>query len=104
MASRSRSPTACRQRAKWLARDRLVVYCFTTTNTLQQGKLQDKFELGDRDKVEKAVKETLDWLEQAQRAEVPNNQAAYEAKQKELEGVVNPIMMNVIIKLPYRRW
>ena len=60
-------------------------------NTLQEEKLQDKFEGDDKDKIEKAVQETLDWLDKNQMAEKDE----FEAKQKELEGVVNPIMMKV---------
>jgi len=60
-------------------------------NTLQEEKLQDKFEGDDKDKIEKAVQETLDWLDKNQLAEKDE----FEAKQKELEGVVNPIMMKV---------
>merc|ERR1719215_1695985 len=60
-------------------------------NTLQEEKLQDKFEGDDKDKIEKAVQETLDWLDKNQLPEKDE----FEAKQKELEGVVNPIMMKV---------
>merc|ERR1711959_247661 len=66
-------------------------YCFTMRNTLQEEKLKDKFEGDDKDKIEKAVQETLDWLDKNQLAEKDE----FEAKQKELEGVVNPIMMKV---------
>ena len=54
-------------------------------------KLKDKFEGDDKDKIEKAVQEALDWLDKNQLAEKDE----FEAKQKELEGVVNPIMMKV---------
>merc|ERR1711939_72492 len=64
-------------------------YCFTMRNTLQEEKLKDKFESGDKDKIEVAVKDALDWLDKNQLAEKDE----FEAKQKELEGVVNPIMM-----------
>merc|ERR1711878_38629 len=60
-------------------------------NTLQEEKLKDKFEGDDKDKIEKAVQEALDWLDKNQLAEKDE----FEAKQKELEGVVNPIMMKV---------
>merc|ERR1711957_779642 len=66
-------------------------YCFTMRNTLSEEKLKDKFEGDDKDKIEKAVQETLDWLDKNQLAEKDE----FEAKQKELEGVVNPIMMKV---------
>merc|ERR1712039_174542 len=51
------------------AKNGLENYCFTMRNTLSEEKLQDKFEAGDKDE--------------------------FEAKQKELEGIVNPIMMKV---------
>merc|ERR1712072_1436082 len=66
-------------------------YCFTMRNTLQEEKLKDKFESGDKDKIEAAVKDALDWLDKNQLAEKDE----FEAKQKELEGIVNPIMMKV---------
>jgi L1 cell adhesion molecule like protein len=73
------------------AKNGLENYCFTMRNTLQEEKLADKFEGGDKEKIEKAVQETLDWLDKNQLAEKDE----FEAKQKELEGTVNPIMMKV---------
>merc|ERR1712217_183593 len=73
------------------AKNGLENYCFTMRNTLQEEKLKDKFEGDDKDKIEKAVQETLDWLDKNQLAEKDE----FEAKQKELESVVNPIMMKV---------
>merc|ERR1712118_353441 len=78
-------------KSKVEAKNGLENYCFTMRNTLSEEKLQDKFEAGDKEKVEKAVQETLDWLDKNQLAEKDES----EAKQKELEGVVNPIMMKV---------
>ena len=73
------------------AKNGLENYCFTMRNTLQEEKLKDKFEGDDKDKIEKAVQEALDWLDKNQLAEKDE----FEARQKELEGVVNPIMMKV---------
>merc|ERR1712149_125288 len=73
------------------AKNGLENYCFSMKNTLQEEKLQDKFEGDDKDKIEKAVQEALDWLDKNQMAEKDE----FEAKQKELEGIVNPIMMKV---------
>merc|ERR1711883_29181 len=73
------------------AKNGLENYCFTMRNTLQEEKLKDKFEGDDKDKIEKAVQEALDWLDKNQLAEKDE----FEAKQKELEGIVNPIMMKV---------
>jgi len=73
------------------AKNGLENYCFTMRNTLAEEKLQDKFEAGDKEKIDRAVQETLEWLDKNQLAEKDE----FEAKQKELEGVVNPIMMKV---------
>jgi L1 cell adhesion molecule like protein len=73
------------------AKNGLENYCFSMRNTMQEEKLKDKFEGDDKDKIDKALSETLDWLERNQMAETDE----FEAKQKELEAVVNPIMMKV---------
>merc|ERR1719378_453934 len=73
------------------AKNGLENYCFAMRNTLGEEKLKDKFEAGDKEKIEKAVQDALDWLDKNQLAEKDE----FEAKQKELEGVVNPIMMKV---------
>merc|ERR1712117_713103 len=78
-------------RQKIEAKNGLENYCFTMRNTLNEEKLKEKFEGGDKEKIEKAVQDTLDWLDKNQLAEKDE----FEAKQKELEGVVNPIMMKV---------
>merc|ERR1711879_999870 len=73
------------------AKNGLENYCFTMRNTLNEEKLKEKFEASDKEKIEKAVQDTLDWLDKNQLAE----KVEFEAKQKELEGAVNPIMMKV---------
>jgi len=78
-------------KAKIEAKNGLENYCFTMRNTLNEEKLKDKFTAGDKGAIEKAVQETLDWMEKNQLAEKDE----FEAKQKELEQVVNPIMMKV---------
>merc|ERR1711982_102453 len=78
-------------KAKIEAKNGLENYCFTMRNTLSDDKLKDKFESGDKEKIEAAVQEALDWLDKNQLAEKDE----FEARQKELEGVVNPIMMKV---------
>jgi hypothetical protein len=66
------------------AKNRLEKYCLSMRNTLLEEKVQDKFEGDDKDKIEKAVQEALDWLERNQMAECHE----FEAKRKEIEGVV----------------
>jgi L1 cell adhesion molecule like protein len=78
-------------RGKVEAKNGLENYCFTMRNTLQEEKLKEKFEGDDKDKIEKAVQDALDWLDKNQLAE----KEEFEAKQKELEGIINPIMMKV---------
>merc|ERR1719223_575651 len=73
------------------AKNGLENYCFSMRNTLADDKLKDKFESGDKEKIEAAIQDALDWLDKNQLAEKDE----FEAKQKELEGVVNPIMMKV---------
>merc|ERR1739848_236967 len=78
-------------KAKIEAKNGLENYCYSMRNTMQEEKLKDKFEGDDKEKIDKALTETLDWLERNQMAETDE----FEAKQKELEAVVNPIMMKV---------
>merc|ERR1711941_247260 len=69
------------------AKNGLENYCFQMRNTLSD----DKFKSGDKEKIESAVQDALDWLDKNQLAEKDE----FEAKQKEIEGIVNPIMMKV---------
>merc|ERR1712166_1377385 len=73
------------------SKNALENYCYSLRNTLQEEKLQDKFEAGDKEKIEAAVQEALDWLDRNQMGETDE----FDAKQKEVEGIVNPIMMKV---------
>jgi len=73
------------------AKNGLENYCFQMRNSLEEEKLKDKFEAGDKEKIEEAVKGALDWLEKNQMAEKDE----FDAKQKEVEAVANPIMMKV---------
>merc|ERR1739848_752304 len=73
------------------AKNAVENYCYSLRNSLQEEKLKDKFEDGDKEKIEAAVQEALDWLDKNQLAEKDE----FEAKQKEVEGIVNPIMMKV---------
>jgi len=88
----------CRQQL----RERLLVRCFTTSHTLQM--LTDKFEARDKAKIDTAVAATLDWLEKEQRGMEVNTVLMFVSKQAELEDVVNPIMMKVLLSFPCRGW
>lgn len=78
-------------KAKVEAKNGLENYCYTMKNTLTEEKLKEKFEESDKKKIEEAVDEALSWLDKNQLAEKDE----FEAKQKDLEAIVNPIMMKV---------
>merc|ERR1711977_432764 len=48
-------------KAKIEAKNGLENYCYTKRGTLQEEK--DKFEAGDKDKIEKAIQEAIAWLD-----------------------------------------
>jgi L1 cell adhesion molecule like protein len=73
------------------AKNGLENFCYSMKNTLAEEKLADKFEAGDKEKIETALQEALDWLERNQMAEAEE----FESKQKEVEAITNPIMMKV---------
>ena len=73
------------------AKNGLENYCFQMKNTLNDDKLKDKFSDEDKKTIEDISKEGLQWLEGNAEADTE----AFEAKQKELEGKFNPIMMKV---------
>jgi len=70
------------------AKNGLENYCFNLRNSMDDPNLKDKFEPADKETVENAVKEALDWLDKNQLAE----KEEFDAKQKEVEGIANPIM------------
>merc|ERR1712147_117980 len=71
-------------------RNALEGYAYNLRNTLndEEKGIADKISEEDKETLEEAVKETLDWLDENDDAEVEE----FEEKQKELEGIANPIM------------
>merc|ERR1719310_1376114 len=74
-------------------RNGLEGYLYNLKNTLDDTEkgIADKVDEEDKEKIEEAVKDGLEWLEDNQEAE----KEEFEAKQKEVEGIVNPIMQKV---------
>jgi len=74
-------------------RNALEGYLYNLKNTLEDTEkgIADKVDEEDKEKIEEAVKEGLEWLEDNQEAE----KEEFEAKQKEVEATVNPIMQKV---------
>jgi len=71
------------------ARNGLEGYAYNMKNTINDDdKLGDKIEEEDKETIEEAVSETIEWLEDNPEAE----KEEYEEKQKELEAICNPII------------
>ena len=73
------------------AKNALENYTYSMRNSINDEKMKDKIEAADRETIETAIKETTDWLDANQSAEKDE----YDAKQKELEAICNPIMMKL---------
>lgn len=70
------------------AKNSLENYAYNMRNTIRDEKIGGKLGAEEKQKIEKAVEETIEWLEGNQLAEVDE----FEDKQKELEGICNPII------------
>ncbi|MQL89991.1 hypothetical protein Taro_022572 [Colocasia esculenta] len=70
------------------AKNALENYSYNMRNTVRDEKFKGKLPAQDREKIEKAVEETIEWLDHNQLAEVDE----LEHKMKELEEVCNPII------------
>jgi|TARA_B100001540_G_scaffold64505_1_gene57979 heat shock protein 5 len=71
------------------ARNSLETYAYNMKNTISDSdKLADKLDEDDKNTIEEAVKEALDWLDENQSAEKDE----YDEQLKQLEEVCNPIV------------
>jgi heat shock 70kDa protein 1/2/6/8 len=77
--------------ARIQSKNGLESYSYNLRNSITDEKLADKFEAGDKAKLESAVNETIQWLDSSQEA----SKEEYEEKQKELEAIANPIMQKL---------
>ena len=77
-----------KQRQRIEAKNQLEGFAYSIRNTLKDEKVAGALAEDDKKKVETAVNETIDWLDHNQTAEKDE----YDAKMKELEGVVQPVM------------
>ncbi|CAO3582408.1 unnamed protein product [Absidia cylindrospora] len=77
--------------ARIQARNGVESYAYNLRNTLQEEQVKDKLEPADKEKIEKAISETIEWLDNSHEA----SKEEYESKQKELEETANPIMMKL---------
>ncbi|XP_044487248.1 heat shock cognate 70 kDa protein-like [Mangifera indica] len=70
------------------AKNALENYAYSMRNTVKDEKIASKLDSADKQKIESAINETMEWLDRNQLAEVDE----LEDKLKELEGLCNPII------------
>ncbi|KAI5675890.1 hypothetical protein M9H77_06840 [Catharanthus roseus] len=70
------------------AKNSLENYAYNIRNTVRDDKFGSKLNSDDKEKIEKAIEETIEWLDRNQLAEVDE----LEDKLKELESLCNPII------------
>ncbi|GCE97149.1 Hsp70 chaperone [Zygosaccharomyces mellis] len=70
------------------AKNQLESYAFSLRGSASEANFKEKVGAEEASKVENAAKETIDWLDSSQSA----SQDEYEDRQKELEGIANPVM------------
>lgn len=74
------------------ARNQLETYVYNMKNTInEKDKLADKLESEEKEKIDAALKDALEWLDDNQNAEKED----YDEKLKEVEAVCNPIISAV---------
>merc|ERR1719391_1486960 len=77
-----------KQKERIAAKNGLESYCFNMKSTLDEEKLKDKISEDDKKKITEKCDEAIKWLDANQLAEVEE----FQDKQKEVEGVCNPII------------
>merc|ERR1712096_519214 len=77
-----------KQKERISAKNNLESYCFNMKSTLDDEKLKDKISESDKETITKKCDEIIKWLDANQLAEVDE----FTDKQKEVEGICNPII------------
>jgi L1 cell adhesion molecule like protein len=70
------------------AKNGLESYAYQFRNSISDEKISSLLEAADKEKLNKAIDETIEWLDHNQEA----TKDEYEGKRKDLEGIANPIM------------
>ena len=77
------------------ARNKLETYIYNMRSTIgDKDKMADKIDSDDKEKIESALKEALEWLDDNQNAEKED----FDEKLKEVEEVCNPVIKQVYEK------
>merc|ERR1712055_693336 len=77
-----------KQKERISAKNGLESYCFNMKTTIEDEKVKDKISEDDRKAINDKCDEAIKWLDANQLAEVEE----FNDKQKEVEGVCNPII------------
>jgi len=77
-----------KQKERISAKNGLESYCFNMKTTIEDEKVADKISEDDKKKITDKCDEAIKWLDANQLAEVEE----FQDKQKEVEGVCNPII------------
>merc|ERR1712061_474944 len=77
-----------KQKERISAKNNLESYCFNMKSTIDDDKLKDKISESDREAINSKCDEIIKWLDANQLAEVDE----FQDKQKEVEGICNPII------------
>jgi heat shock protein 1/8 len=73
------------------AKNSLESYAYGLRNSMSEPKIAEKITSEDKDKLNKAIDDVINWIDNHPREE----KATYEAKQKELESIAMPIMQKL---------
>ena len=77
-----------KQKERISAKNGLESYCFNMKTTIEDEKMADKISADDKKKIQDKCDEAIKWLDANQLAEIEE----FKDKQKEVEGVCNPII------------
>merc|ERR1719150_3450005 len=81
-----------KQKERIAAKNGLESYCFNMKSTIEDEKLKDKISEDDRKTIMDKCNEVIAWLDANQTAE----EDEYKDKQKEVEGICNPIITKLL--------
>merc|ERR1712137_547630 len=73
------------------AKNGLESYAYSLRNTLSDPKVEEKLSAEDKETLTGAIDKTVAWIDENQTA----TKEEYEAEQKQLESVANPVMMKI---------
>jgi len=77
--------------ARIQAKNGLESYAYSLKNTINDSKVDEKLDSSDKEKLKAEIDKVVSWLDDNQTA----TKEEYEAQQKDLESVANPIMVKM---------